>query len=269
MRKKFLLTVLVVGGAILVVGNTQARWHVKRAVNWATDGVRGAIPIEYQLKEAEDLIQELDPQIDSCRRGVVEEQVAIESLDREIRELENRLENQARVIQARNEELKANGSTFVVAGRSYSRNAMAAQVSRALERHRMDTALLKQKHALLSARQKAALAAEQKLEAVRTERSKLDVAVQELRAKLLETQAMEALSRRTHLEDGRLGEVKEILERVRTRLDVTRKMILSEESVLEILPEDDGPALEDVSNEVDLYFGHTGAQSAALVPACR
>ena len=133
----------------------------------------------------------------------------------------------------------------------------------------MDTALLKQKQVLLSARQKAAHAAEQKLEAVRTERAKLDVAVQELRAKLLETQAMEALSRRTHLEDSRLGEVKEILDRVRTRLEVTRKMILSEESVLEILPEEERPNFEDVSIEVDRYFGHLEAQSAALVPLSR
>jgi hypothetical protein len=183
--------------------------------------------------------------------------------------LERRLEQQAAAIQARNEDLKANGTTFVVAGRSYSRSSLSSQVGRALERHRLDSGLLRQKQALLLARKKSAVAAEQKLEAVRTERANLEVAVQELRAKLLETQAMEALSKRTHLDDDRLGEVKDILNRVRTRLEVTRKLILSEESVLEILPEEPVPPLMDITQEVDRYFGNCDQELAATLPALR
>lgn len=268
MRKKFLWILLIAVGGVVLVNSSYARWHVKRAVHWATDGARDAVPVEYQLQEAEELIRGLDPEIDAARRAVIEDQVAIESLDREIQDLTQRLDHQARVIQMRSDELKTGAATFVVAGRSYSRSSMSSQISRALDRHKLDAALLRQKQALHEARQKALAAAEERLEAVRSERAGLEIAVQELTARLRETQAMQTLSRRAHLDASRLGEVKEILARVRTRIEVTRKLILSEESVLEILPDSVEPLPAEVVSEVDAYFeGGRDQRYEALAPA--
>ena len=264
MVKKLVIVAVVIGGAMAVLHNSHAGWHVKRAFDWAKDEVSESVPIEYQLEQAEEMIHEIEPELNRAQRNIIEEQVALESLDRDIAALETRQDRQALAIQARSEELKAGEVTFVVAGRAYTRDSMSHRVARALERHKRDAALLVQKRALREARIQALEAAEMRVESIRSERANLNVAVEELRAQLRQAQALEAVGTHSHLDQGRLSDAKNLLDECRNRIDVMRKMLEVREPTIDLLPIEESEPQGDVTDQVDRYFQGTRTENCSV-----
>jgi hypothetical protein len=140
---------------------------------------------------------------------------------------------------------------------------MENELRLALKKHQNNQSLLESKKRLLDARQRSLQAARQKLDAVVAEKENLTVAVEQLRAQLRETQALEATTNRYQLDDTKLAEVKETLARVRKRLDVAQQVIENEAGATIDLPQD-VPSV-DVTAEVDRYFA---TRNAPLQVAC-
>lgn len=261
---------LLIGGALVltlavVIMGPQAIYHVEKAFDWARDEVEDSVPVEYRLEQAEEMIQDLGPEIDDCRKRVAEEEVELDYLDAEIVRLGTRLEHDEDTLRARNASLKAGRVVFAVAGRSYSKRDMEYRVRLAFERFKQRRSLLTTKQRQHEVQTQAVTAARRKLDATIAKKQSLELMVEELRAKLLETQAMCAQAERFEFDDSKLSEIEDILYKAKKELDITQKL-LSQHQPSDLDFPDPTPD-RDVTADIDRYFDGDGAETASeLVP---
>ena len=261
---------LLIGGAVVltlavVIIGPQAFYHVEKAFAWARNEVEDSVPVEYRLEQAEEMIQDLGPEIDDCRKRVAEEEVELDYLEAEIARLGTTLEHDEDALRARNASLKAGREVFAVAGRSYSKRDMQHRVRLAFERFKQKRSLLTTKQRQHDVQTQAVSAARRKLDATIAKQQNLELMVEELRAQLLETQALRAQADRFEFDDSKLSEIEDILYKAKKDLDVTQKLLSQRQPADLDLPE---PAPErDVTADIDQYFRGDGAEGpAGLVP---
>lgn len=261
---------LLIGGALVltlavVIMGPQALYHVEKAFDWARNEVEDSVPVEYRLEQAEDMIQDLGPEIEDCRKRVAEEEVELDYLEAEIAKLGSSLTHDEDVLKARNASLKAGRKVYAVAGRNYSKRDMQHRVRLAFERFKQKRSLLTTKQRQYEVQTQAVSAARRKLDATIAKKQNLELMVEQLRAKLLETQAMRAQAERFEFDDSKLSEIEDILYKAKKDLDVTQKLLSQHQPADLDLPEPEPES--DVTADIDRYFGGNGAEAPSeLVP---
>ncbi len=263
MVKKIVIGAGVVTVLAFLVFGPAAFSHVKHAFHWARESVHDAVPIEYQLEQAERMIEDIIPEIEASKQVVAQEQVEIRYLTEEIARIERIQSGEGERIQARNAVLKAGEGPLVIAGRPCSRTVAENELRIALKKHQNNSALVESKRRLLDARRRSLAAGQHKLDTVCGEKENLEIAVEQLRARLRETQALEATSAKLVLDDTKLAEVQEILGRCRKRLDVAQQLLENEAGSLIETPGADEVPVTDVTAEVDRWFGRQPAEAGA------
>jgi predicted nucleic acid-binding Zn-ribbon protein len=263
MLKKILIGTAAATGVALLVFGPAVFSHARHAIGAIRTEVEDSLPIDYELRRAEQFVREIGPEVDKAKRAVAEEQVEIADLEREVAGLEKRIATGEQRVKVKNAALKTGDASFTFAGRTYSRRQVENDLRLAFDEFRNDQILLDGKKKLLEARTAALSAAIQKLENVRAQESTLVANIEHLRARLRQAEALEAVSAKVVLDDGALAQAKEILARCRKRIEVAAKMVENECGV----PGGGIPveAVEprDISAEVDRYFGEESAESAA------
>lgn len=263
MLKKSLIVLLVVGGVAFLVPGMP--YHVGRAFDWARDEVADAVPIAYQLEEAEQFIEELAPEIQEAREQVVIEEVEIEELAAAIARNEERLGREAVALKGRAEALKEGETVLAVAGRTYSRSALAHNVQYALERHQRRSALLEGQRQTLDARTRRLEASRERLERMVCERDRLVLTVEQLKAKLRENEALEAARGTEVVESTRLTELARTLKEIDKRLKVQRRLIEESDPILGKMDHNSVDP-DEVAASVDAWFSGKGEVEETLVP---
>jgi peptidoglycan hydrolase CwlO-like protein len=194
------------------------------------DKVRGQIPVEFELERARKLIQAIDPEIEECKRDVARAEVELEALDDEIRRLDREVAKGQKRIQGHRELLKDNqGNAFSINGVVYSRREILMDMERAFDSVRNQEALLGGKKALVETQTRSVAAARSRLDAVRTEKGRLEDMVVALTAQKRKMDAVAASSLKfSSLDTSNLTQAKELLVEVKKRLDVAQKVIHSD-----------------------------------------
>jgi peptidoglycan hydrolase CwlO-like protein len=253
MFKKLMIGGVVLGVVAFLVLGPALLSHAGQALSWARSKVEHSVPIEYELERAEALIDGILPEIEACKQVVAQEQVEIRYLEEESARLGKRQTEERGRIHVRNAALKDQAHEVLVAGRSWPRARIETDQVRALDAYKRNEALLESKRRLLEARRGSLEAAVARLSAVCSEKTSLEMTVEQLRAQLRQTQALEATTRSVALDDSNLGRAKELLERCRKRLDVAQQMLENDVGVTYPRLELDVP-VSDITLEVDKYF---------------
>jgi peptidoglycan hydrolase CwlO-like protein len=263
MLKKMLIgTAVLTGVALLVVGPAVFS-HAKHALGAVRQSVEEAFPIEYELQRAERLVRDIGPEIDKARRAVAEEQVEISDLEREVLGLEKRINDGERKVKVKHAALKTGEKSFTFAGRVYSRSQVENDLRLTFDEFRNSQLLIEGKKKLLEARTASLAAAIQKLENVRAQETTMVANIENLRARLRQTEALEAVSGRVVLDDGALAQAKEILGRCKKRIEVAAKMVENDTGTPSGTIPTDAVEPRDISAEVDRYFQGPEAEKAA------
>ncbi len=225
--KWMLLTGAVLGGAGFLFFGTAFPSYLGTVAASMRETVAGAIPIDLELKRAENLIRQIDPQINTCKRDVANAQVELERLQESIVRLE-------KVVDAQQKKLK-NGATLL-AGSGDSEIVLAAadrgarrriegDLQRTKDCYVNDVSILRTKRALVERQTRAVEAASQRLTAVRAEREALEDQVRALKVQQQQVEALAASSSRFDLDSTALSQAKEVIATVRKRLDVAQRML--------------------------------------------
>jgi predicted nucleic acid-binding Zn-ribbon protein len=224
-----LLGSVVLGGAGFLFFGTAFPSYLGTMASSVREGVVGQIPIDLELKRAENLIRQIDPQIDTCKRDLARAEVDLEELQSSVVRLE-------KVVGAEEKKLKV-GARLLGGSSSASEGevALAAdfgarrRVSSDLERTKdsfvNNVAILKTKRTLIERQSRAVDAAKQRLDAVRAERIALEDQVQSLKTQQLQIEALAAHSTRFDLDSTALSQAKEVIANVKKRLDVSQRML--------------------------------------------
>lgn len=235
------------------------------------ESVRGKIPVEFELKRAERLVAEIDPQIESCRRDVARAEVELADLDQDIEQLGQAVEQDERKLKAGREVL-SNGTAaqpvYTLAGKHYNRQRVELDLVRTLEVYKNNVTILRSKKALREKQTQAVEAARTRLDAVRAQKSRLEDQIASLKIQKQQLDATAAASRRFDLDDSALSKAKEVLSRVKKELDIAQRVIEDDlyhtQGIVMELPVD-----VDVVKEIDEALAEVPAAAVAPAPTGR
>jgi hypothetical protein len=226
------------------------------------DSVRGQVPVEFELKRAERLIRDIEPQILGCKRDVAQAEVNLDNLRNDVERLEKSVGTSEQKLKHGAAWLTAETKPDIrLAGRPMSRQRVELDLERTLQNHRNNTELLRGKRALIQHQEIALAAAREKLDAVRSEKARLEDLIATMKTQKAQIDALAAGSIRFDLDDSALSKAKELLAEVKNRLDVAQKMIADDMyfgAGIETTP----AAVVDVVGQIERYFAENDTVAA-------
>ncbi|GIX00347.1 MAG: hypothetical protein KatS3mg111_3679 [Pirellulaceae bacterium] len=253
MCRRIISTLLVGAVGLAVLGWSGAWSYVKTGYQTASETVQDRVPIEWEIKRARQMIEDIRPEIAKNLELVAREEVAVERLAKEVAKKEDLLaRSREEILQLKND-LQSGSVRFVYAGRSYSRDQVQEDLANRFKQFKVHEQTTAKLHQILTARQKNLDAARRKLDEMLAAKRELEVEVENLQARLTMVQVAHT-SNPVVLDDGQLSRTRTLLDDIRTRIDVAERTVAAEGALDGFIPvgESDPPELLD---EITRYFG--------------
>lgn len=260
MVKWAVLGTLAVGATGYVLFGTHIGSYIGTAASSIREGVAESIPIDFELKRARNLIREIDPQLYDARRELAQSEVDLENVQNEVGRLEKDVNTGERKLRAVSASMTGREVPARLA--SLDRTRVELSLERTFESYKNHVALLDGKRKLIARQERAVATARMRLEAVRSEKSRLEEMVASLTSQKRQLDALAASSRTIELDDSALGRARDVLDQVKRRLDVAQRML---EDEIFASPEEVGAPSRDIVGEIHRYFEVDGSDQAATV----
>ena len=254
------------GGAGFLFLGTDFPSYVGTFASSMRESVAGSIPVDIELKRAEGLIRQIDPQIDTCKRDLARAEVELEELQTSVVHLEKVVDGEERKLRTGAKLLSGDGGAGQVqlASDLGSRRRVSVDLQRTKDSYVNNVAILKTKRTLIERQSRAVDAAKQRLLAVRTEREALEDQCRALKTQQMQVAALSAHSQRFDLDSTALSQAKEVIATVKKRLDVAQRM-LENDMVFQGEPDELTIETRDVVKEIHDLFA-TAAPNSAMAP---
>jgi chromosome segregation ATPase len=224
--KWMLLGGVVLGGAGFLALGTSFPSYLGTVAASVRESVAGQIPVELELKRAENLIRQIDPQIETCKRDLARAEVDLEELQASVQRLEQVVAGEERKLKAGARLLGGQEAAQVELAADFgARRRVTADLERTKDSFVNNVAILKTKRTLIERQSRAVESARQRLDAVRAERVILEDQVQALKTQQMQVEALAAQSHRFDLDSTALSQAKEVIATVKKRLDVAQRML--------------------------------------------
>jgi hypothetical protein len=261
MIKRTILVVTGLGLTTLVLFGRDAASYVSTTYHRLTNSVQDHVPVEFQIDRARQMVRDLDPEIRNSMHVIAKEEVAIEQLNKQIDTNQNKADSDKKDILRLQADLGQNKNVYRYASRTYTSDEVKQDLSRRFSRYKVADDTLASMKQMRDARQKNLDAAQQKLSAMINARRKLDVDVQNLEAKRKLVEVAQASSDYV-FDDSQLARAKELINDIRTRLDVAAKLANADVNVEAEIPLNDA-APADITDQVTEYFKLNGKADVA------
>ena len=265
MIKKALLVAVGLGVAMVVLFGRDAASYVGTTYHRVTDSVESAVPVEFQIDRARQMVRDLEPEIRHSMHVIAKEEVALEQLNQQIDTSEDKTEKEKSDILRLQADLGKNKSVYRYASRTYSAGEVKQDLARRFNRFKVSDDTLASMKQMRDAREKNLDAAQQKLAALVNARRKLEVDVQNLEAKRKLVEVAQASSEFV-FDDSQLARAKELINDIRTRLDVAAKLAHADVNVEVEIPLDEATP-SDITDQVAEYFHLGGEDEPEVVTA--
>lgn len=243
---------LLAGGLVLGTGMVS---YVRTASNEARTAVEDQIPIEFQLKRAQDMLQnELEPEIRQMKHAVAEAEVEVEQLTARLDERAADLAKKREELMARNDQLKSGNGSFVVQNVSYTREQMTKDLEKRLDRVKTVEKTFESERQVLAAKKRALSESEAKVVELLGAREELALQIKQLEARASAVAAAETIQG-TAYDDSKLTAVREILTKVKAKVEVREKELVLGGQESDLIPVSTSPEAASVTDQVDAYLG--------------
>ena len=242
---------LVVGG---VVFGTELGSYLRSSTRYVTSSVKDNVPIEFELRRARDMLDDIIPEMHASIRSIAEQEVEIASLKAEIADNEKGLaEAKGKVAKVR-ECLSTPGSQFSIGQVVYSRDELKEDLARRFERTKEAELALAGKKRLLSNREKSLQAALQMFERTRNARSQLEsqIAALESQHKMVQ---MASVGSGVQIDHSKLAQTERLIADIKKQLDVAERVLAHKAKFVDPIPLAASSVNEkELLTEVDAYL---------------
>jgi peptidoglycan hydrolase CwlO-like protein len=245
----------------LVFVGRDAVSYVRTSLGYVKDSVHESVPIAFQIDRARQMIKDLEPEVRKNMHLIAKEEVEVERLKTQVSALEARLAKEEDELKRLHADVKSGKAAFEYGGRKYSVEEVRADLSCRFERLKTGQATLKSLREICTARGKSLDAARQKLEGMLAARRQLKVDVENLEARMQMVAAAQTTSNYS-FDDSQLGRVKELVNDLRTRLDVTERLVGAEATFHDEIPVNQ-PAPANIVEQIGEYFAKPQAAGVA------
>ncbi|MEM8946665.1 MAG: hypothetical protein AAGD11_15940 [Planctomycetota bacterium] len=257
MFKKCIVGVLGMGVVAGLLLGSNLMSYVTTSYERVSQSVEDTVPTEFQIDRARKMVRDLEPEIRRSMHVIAKEEVEVEQLDKQIETAEAKAGKEKTEIMRLQSDLQTGKSVFRYAGTSYTSGEVKQDLSRRFTRYKTSDATLASLRDMRGARQRNLDAAREKLAAMMSSQRQLMVEVENLEAKLKLVEVAQASSD-LRLDDSQLARAKGLMADIRAKLDVAAKLANADTNFHDEIPLD-GPAPEDITNQVAEYFGTSDA----------
>lgn len=263
MIKKLVLLGAVAAVGLVAVLSTTGSSYVRTAWHSASDQVRQNVPIEFEIERARQMIRDLKPEIAANMQLVAREEAGVERLSAEVTDKQKQIAKAKNEIMRLKGDLESGSVRFVYANREYSSQQVKDDLSARFKQFQVHEKTANKLSQVLSAREKNLDAARRKLDEMLSAKRQLEVEIENLQARLTMVQVAQTASP-VALDDGQLSSTRQLLDDIRTRIDVAEKMAANEGVLEGAIPLEE-TASPDLLSEIADYFGEGRAEVESLV----
>jgi hypothetical protein len=257
-KKLVFLTAMVIGG--IAVFNSFKPGAVSVWGNRIKHRLERKLSPEFELARIRDQIKELTPDMHKHIGKIADEMVQVEALEKRVGEAQVKLAGMKQEVTAMTTALEHGEKGYV----SYTGRTVPltpVQVRKKLREYQESERSVESQKKMLEARKQSLESARQQLVEIKRQKEELELYVTEFQAKIDELK-LEQTRSKVALDDSRLAEIKESLEKLQQRVEAERiKANLTKEFVGTGVakPEKTSATAEDVIAEVHDYFGDANA----------
>lgn len=241
---------LVVGGTVF---GTELGSYLRSSTRCVTSAVKDNVPVEFELRRARDLLDDIIPEMHASIRSIAEQEVEIASLRAEITDSEKAVaEAKGKVAKVR-ECLATPGNSFSIGQIIYSRDELKDDLARRFERTKEAELALAGKKRLLSNREKSLQAALQVFERTRGQRAQLEnqIAALESQHKLVQ---MASVGSGVQIDHSKLAQTERLIADIKKQLDVAERVLAHKAKFVDSIPVDSVVNEKELLTEVDAYL---------------
>jgi hypothetical protein len=259
----------VAGGAIagtLVFGG-DAFSYLRSSTRTVRTAVHDNIPVEFQLRRAHDLLDDILPEMEVNVRTIAQQEVEIDMAKGAILAAQKSLGDETARIQKLRKNLASDQTTFTFGDVSYSRDQLKAELARRFDRFQEAESSLAGQKKLLDERQRSIVAAEQQLDQMRGRKVVLETQVEALNGQFMLLQAA-SNGGKTQIETGKLAKAEKLVGEIRQQLNVAEHVLAREAKFIQPVQIDIVDE-QDLVSRVDQHFARDGKPSAsasAVIP---
>lgn len=232
--------------------------------DYVTCSANDAVPLEWELKRARQMIADLKPEIHNNARRIATEKTEVVRLERQLQETDQRLAKAQNEIERLSGDLRAERSSYSYGGKTYTSVQVKSDLSNRFKRFKTRQQTSDKLQQMLSARQASLRAAGERMEAMLDAKRQLEVEVENLQARLGALRVAQTSSELS-LDDSALSQTRSLLDDIATRIDVEEEtMSVDVEYFGEI--DLDEPSDENLLDDITAYMNKMdGVDVEALV----
>jgi septal ring factor EnvC (AmiA/AmiB activator) len=238
--------------------------HVKTSLGWVRQSVRESVPVDFEISRARQMIKDLDPEIHRNMHLIAKEEVEVKNLREQMGEAEKQLVKNKADINRLTQDLKGGDRHFVYCGKSYSAKQVENDLARRFEQYKVKEATLGKLTQVLAARERGLEAGREKLKAMQSAKSQLEVDVANLEARLEMVKVAQSTSE-FNFDDSRLSRTKELVRDIGARIDVAEKLVNAETAYPGQIDLDEEKTNGDITEQITAYFEDARQAEATVV----
>lgn len=239
--------VLATAGSLLAGGFLFGRdvfSYISSSAHSVRSVVHESIPVEFQLRRARDLVNDIVPEMHANVRIIAQQEVEIESLKSDIAHSRTQLvEERTRVAKVR-DALNTQQVSYHFGNFVYTRDQLKEDLAHRFDNLKEAEVVLSGKERLLDNREKSLQAAMQALERTRTQKAMLEQQIASLEG---QNQLVKAASIGSdfHIDNTKLAQSEKLIAEIKQQLDVSERVLAHQAKFVQ-------PIQIDVVNEKDL-----------------
>jgi hypothetical protein len=248
--------VLTAAGTLLIGGLLFGREvfsYVSSSARSVRTAVRESVPVEFQLRRAKDLVNDIVPEMHANVRLIAQQEVEIESLKADIDQGTKAVADEKMRVAKLRDSLLTTQTAFTIGHFAYTRDQVKQDLAQRFDNLKEAEIVLSSKQRLLENRTKSLAAAMQALDRTRSQKSLLE---QQIAALESQNQLVKAASVGSafQLDNSKLAQSEKLIAEIKQQLDVAERVLAHQAKF--VLPiQIDVVSEHDLLQQVDEHLG--------------
>jgi hypothetical protein len=218
--------------------------------------VKDSVPIEFELRRARDLLEEIIPEMQANIRVIAQEEVEVAALKGEIAKQKEGLNDEQSKIKTLRVALEQPRVQYAFAGRNYSHDEVKHDLAARFERFKESEVVLASKVQVLESRERSLDGARQQLAKTGSQKRILESRIEALTGQYRLVRAASTGSK-LQMDDSKLAQTEKLIAQIQKRLDVAERVLAAESKFVQSIPVDT-VVESDLVAQVDDYFDSRG-----------
>ncbi len=226
--------------------------YAKSSAKGVRAAARDSVPIEFELRRARDLLEEIIPEMQANVRVIATEEVEVAALKGEIGKQREALDGEQSKIKTLRVALEQPRAQYAFAGRNYTHDEVKHDLAARFERFKEGEVVLASKVQVLESRERSLDAARQQFAKTTGQKRILESKIEALTGQYRLVKAASAGSK-FQMDNSKLAQTEKLIAQIQKRLDVAERVLAAESKFVEQIPVDT-VVESDLVAQVDEYF---------------